>query len=224
MIGRTGLLGKCRLVVAFFRWAPLDRLTFHHSRRRPGVPVTVDGARYRHLGGGAVIHDSESTGPVAFGAPGMEPRWTRGNKEGIGTAYSTASRVWFTVWDGILTEAYYPTVDRPQLRDLQYLMTDGKTFFHEEKRHLESKLERLSDHGLGYRCTNSDPAGRYAIVKGSRNNNLNEAGRNILSTRFESVVPVRVSLVPTDPEFFHLGLCHFNASFILIGVENCLNL
>ena len=83
----------------------------------------------------------------------------------MGTAYAASSRVWFTFWNGIITEVYYPTVDRPQLRDLQYLITDGKSFFHEEKRHLESKLERLSDHGLGYRCTNSDPAGRYAIVK-----------------------------------------------------------
>jgi glucoamylase len=56
-------------------------------------------------------------------------------------------------------------VDRPQLRDLQYLITDGKSFFHEEKRHLKHKFERLSDHALGYRCTNSDPDGRYAIVK-----------------------------------------------------------
>jgi glucoamylase len=102
---------------------------------------------------------------VAFGWPGIRPRWTHGGKDGVGTAYAASSRVWFTFWNGIVTEVYYPTVDRPQLRDLQYLITDGKSFFHDEKRHLESKLERLSDHGLGYRCTNSDPAGHYAIVK-----------------------------------------------------------
>jgi glucoamylase len=83
----------------------------------------------------------------------------------VGTAYAASSRIWFTFWNGIVTEVYYPTVDRPQLRDLQYLITDGKSFFHEEKRNLNSKLELLPDHGLGYRCTNSDPAGRYAIVK-----------------------------------------------------------
>jgi glucoamylase len=73
--------------------------------------------------------------------------------------------IWFTFWKGIVTEVYYPTVDRPQIRDLQYLITDGKSFFHEEKRSLRSKFERLSDHTLGYRCTNSDPDGRYAVVK-----------------------------------------------------------
>jgi len=101
----------------------------------------------------------------AFGAPGMEPRWTHGSKDGVGTAYAASSRVWFTLWRGIVTEAYFPTVDRPQLRDLQFLITDGKTFFHEERRHLESKTEHLSGHGLGFRCTNSDPGGRYTIVK-----------------------------------------------------------
>ena len=102
---------------------------------------------------------------VAFGHPGIEPRWTHGGKDGVGTAYAASSRIWFTLWNGIITEVYYPTVDRPQLRDLQYLITDEHSFFHEEKRHLHSKFERLSDHTLAYRCTNSDPAGRYAIVK-----------------------------------------------------------
>jgi len=83
----------------------------------------------------------------------------------VGTAYAASSRIWFTLWNGIITEIYYPTVDRPQLRDLQYLITDGKTFFHEEKRHLKSQFERLSDHTLGYRCTNSDPEGRYSVIK-----------------------------------------------------------
>ena len=101
----------------------------------------------------------------AFGWPGIEPRWTHGGKDGVGTAYAASSRIWFTFWNGIVTEVYYPTVDRPQLRDLQYLITDGKSFFHEEKRHLKSKLERLSEHALGYRCTNSDPSGHYGIVK-----------------------------------------------------------
>ena len=104
-------------------------------------------------------------GKEAFGKPGIRPRWTHSNKAGVGTAYSASSHLWFTIWNGIITEAYYPTVDRPQLRDLQYLVTDGKTFFHEEKRDLTVKMERISDHGLGYRCTNADVDGRYTITK-----------------------------------------------------------
>jgi len=101
----------------------------------------------------------------AFGKPGIPPRWTHGAKDGVGTAYASSSRLWFTVWNGVVTEVYYPTVDRPQLRDLQFLATDGESFFHEEKRHLHSVTERISHHVLGYRITNCDPEGRYSIVK-----------------------------------------------------------
>jgi glucoamylase len=101
----------------------------------------------------------------AFGAAGIPPRWTHANKDGVGTAYSGDSRIWFTVWNGVITEVYNPTVDRPQIRDLQYLITDGQSFFHEEKRHLQSQTESLWDHTLGYRITNSDPQGRYQVIK-----------------------------------------------------------
>ncbi len=107
----------------------------------------------------------EAVGKEAFGKPGIEPRWTHSNKSGVGTAYCASSHLWFTIWNGIVTEVYYPTVDRPQLRDLQYLATDGKTFFHEEKRDLTVKMERISDHVLGYRCINADAKGRYTITK-----------------------------------------------------------
>ncbi len=109
-----------------------------------------------------------SNGPdrrVAFGWPGIPPRWTHAAKDGVGTAYSSSSRLWFTVWNGVVTEVYYPTVDRPQIRDLQLLVTDGESFFHEEKRDLLSATERLSPSVLGYRIANSDPEGRYSLVK-----------------------------------------------------------
>jgi glucoamylase len=60
---------------------------------------------------------------------------------------------------------YYPTIDRPQIRDLQYLVTDGQTFFHEEKRHLEHQVECLSHHALGFRISSTDPQRRYRIMK-----------------------------------------------------------
>ncbi len=109
----------------------------------------------------ATLHDS----PRATGAPGIEPRWTRSAKDLIGTAYSSASRVWFTGSKGVLNEIYFPTVDQPQVRDVQLLITDGETFFHEERRDLHNTTEYLSEHGLGVRIVNSEPLGRYRIVK-----------------------------------------------------------
>jgi glucoamylase len=101
----------------------------------------------------------------AFGGPGIEPRWTHGNKDGVGTAFSADSKLWFTLWRGVVTEVYYPLVDHPQLRDLQFLVTDGKSFFHEEKRNLTTVTQRMAGSVLGYRIVNRDPDGRYALHK-----------------------------------------------------------
>ena len=78
---------------------------------------------------------------IAFGAPGIEPRWTSSAKEGIGTAYHSSSTIWFTLIHGIVNEIYFPHVDTPNTRDLQFLITDGETFCHEEKRDLNHLVE-----------------------------------------------------------------------------------
>src|SRR5215471_8613818 len=101
----------------------------------------------------------------APGGPGIEPRWSRGAKDAVGTAYSTSSPLWYTISAGCLNEVYYPTVDRPQLRDFLFLMTDGKTFFQDERRHLSSEIECLAGSALGFKITNSDPSARYRILK-----------------------------------------------------------
>ena len=76
---------------------------------------------------------------IAFGAPGIEPRWTSSAKEGLGTAYHTSCRLWFTLSHGIVNEIYYPYVDQPNTRDFQFLISDGETFCHEEKRDLDHR-------------------------------------------------------------------------------------
>src|SRR5438874_1408415 len=102
---------------------------------------------------------------IAFGAPGIEPRWTSSAKEGVGTAYHTSCRVWFTLSHGIVNEIYYPHVDQPNTRDFQFLISDGETFCHEEKRELTHAIDYPERDCLLYRITNSEPGGRYRIVK-----------------------------------------------------------
>lgn len=109
--------------------------------------------------------DTDAPPTEAFGWPGIPGRWTTSSKEGVGTAYAISSRVWFTISHGILNEVYYPTIDHPQTRDLELLVTDGATFFHEEKRDLEHETECISPDALGYRIVNRDPQGRYELHK-----------------------------------------------------------
>lgn len=102
---------------------------------------------------------------IAFGAPGITPRWTSSAKEGLGTAYHTSCRVWFTLSHGIVNEIYYPTVDQPNTRDFQFLISDGQTFCHEEKRDLDHRIEYPERDCPFYRLTNSEHGGRYRLVK-----------------------------------------------------------
>ena len=106
-----------------------------------------------------------SQGLKAFGAPGIEPRWTSSAKEGLGTAYHTSCRLWFTLSHGIVNEIYYPSVDQPNTRDFQFLISDGETFCHEEKRDLEHRIEYPERDCVFYRLTNSEPGGRYRLIK-----------------------------------------------------------
>ena len=104
-------------------------------------------------------------GEGAFGRPGIEPKWTSSTKEAVGTAYSRSSRVWFTVSHGIVNEIYYPTIDHPQTRDLELLITDGETFFHEEKRDLKGDIRCVEGSALGYCIRSSAPRNLYRIHK-----------------------------------------------------------
>ncbi len=101
----------------------------------------------------------------AFGAPGTQPRWTSSVKDAVGTAYAASSRIWFTCSHGILNEIYHPTIDRAQVRDMEFLISDGETFVHEEKRDLISRFEYIHPEALGVHYTNCDPEGRYALSK-----------------------------------------------------------
>ena len=65
----------------------------------------------------------------------------------------------------MINEIYFPTIDPPQVRDLQFLITDGETFFHEERRDLDSTTEYLADVGLGVNIVSHSPDGRYHIFK-----------------------------------------------------------
>src|SRR5271168_4856882 len=102
---------------------------------------------------------------AAFGAPGLEPRWTSSKKDAVSTAYSASSRVWFTVSHGTLNEIYYPTIDRPQTRDMELLFTDGETFLHEEKRDFEYDFHYVDGDALAVRVAASDLDGRYTVTK-----------------------------------------------------------
>ncbi len=101
----------------------------------------------------------------APGWPGSEPRWTSSAKTGVGTSLGAASHVWFTLSHGILNEIYYPRLDSPCTRDIGLVITDGRDFFSEEKRHARSQVSYPFEGVPLYRLNNTCRAGRYRIEK-----------------------------------------------------------
>lgn len=77
----------------------------------------------------------------APGHPGIAPTWTSSAKDMVGCTLGP-SRVWFTLGFGIVNEVYYPRVDTPQIRDLGFIVADGRGFWVEVKR-LENYTLRL---------------------------------------------------------------------------------
>ncbi len=80
--------------------------------------------------------------PPAPGAPGAIHVWAPADKHGFGTAEQLASKAWFTLRQGSLSEVYYPDLSTPAFRGLQFAVSDGKRFLQRETvdddpRHIE---------------------------------------------------------------------------------------
>lgn len=120
----------------------------------------------------------------APGWPGIAPRWTSSAKTGIGTALDPHSRVWFTISHGILNEIYFPRVDQACTRDFGLIVTDGREFFSEEKRHCTFQNVPIEPGIPAYELTNACDSGRYRIEK------------EVLTDPWRNVVLQKVRFVP----------------------------
>jgi glucoamylase len=80
----------------------------------------------------AAVAPAAHARPAAPGAPGAKHTWAPADKHGFGTAHQLGSPVWFTLRSASLSEVYYPRVDTPSFRGLQFAVTDGKTFLDRE--------------------------------------------------------------------------------------------
>ncbi|MGC9268703.1 glycoside hydrolase family 15 protein [Acidiphilium sp.] len=103
----------------------------------------------------------------APGGPGLPPRWTSSAKDGVGTALSPRSAVWFTHSHGILDEIYYPRVDQACTRDCGLIVTDGRAggVFVEEKRSTTTETRRLADGVPLFTIRNTCLQHRFVIEK-----------------------------------------------------------
>ena len=149
---------------------------------RRGLPAALVGLAVAVLVPAAAGAAANATAP---GAPGAKAFWTPGNKDGFGTSTTTASKLWHTLQGGELTEVYYPDLSTPAVRDLQLVVSDGKTFAERERDATDQRVELVDQHSLTYRQINTAKSGRYRIIK----TYVSDPARNTLlvDVRFQSL-------------------------------------
>jgi len=101
----------------------------------------------------------------APGSPGNDPLWTTGAKNGIGTSCSDRSTLWFTLSKGLVSEIYFPTLDKANSRDFQLLVSDGKTFADDTRYDMNHEIQYIDDKALAYKLINTDKDGKYRIIQ-----------------------------------------------------------
>jgi glucoamylase len=120
----------------------------------------------------------------APGAPGIASAWTTGAKDGLGTSTTLQSKIWYTIQQGIFGEVYYPSVDAPNVQDLQYVVTRNNNVVDLE-RDVTIHDTILVDHkSLTYQQVNTKPD-LYRITK----TYVTDVARPtlLIETRFEAL-------------------------------------
>src|ERR1043165_8265679 len=90
--------------------------------------------------------------------------WPTAAKDGFGTSTTLASKVWFTLADGVMTEVFYPTIDRPSVKMLQFHVRSGAKI-ENERDDTEHRVAALNPASLTFRQINRAKSGAYTITK-----------------------------------------------------------
>jgi glucoamylase len=107
---------------------------------------------------------AHATNQVAPGAPGKDAHWSSAAKNGFGTSTTLASRIWFTLNNGVMTEVFYPTLDVPNVQTLQLMIVeDGKILTEAED--TSHRVEIVDPKSLMFRQINMTGNRRIQITK-----------------------------------------------------------
>lgn len=81
------------------------------------------------------------------------------------TARPRGSHVWYKLRRGRLSEVYYPDLSTPNVRSLELIVTDGRTFTDRETSDTWDRTFRPDSGGRAYTQVNTAQSGTYRITK-----------------------------------------------------------
>lgn len=106
----------------------------------------------------------QATNRLAPGAPGSDAHWPSAAKNGFGTSNTVASKVWFTLNNGVMTEAFYPRLDVPNSQTLQLIVCD-KRGCQTEAEDMDHEMRVVDPHSLSFQQINKPKDNSYRITK-----------------------------------------------------------
>jgi glucan 1,4-alpha-glucosidase len=101
---------------------------------------------------------------TAPGGPGTQSYLDTARKDCFGTAANTASKAWYTVADGVLSDVYSPTIENSDNATLQYIVTDGRSFTALQQRDMTYTVSSPDPSGMVCRVTSTDAAHGFKLV------------------------------------------------------------
>jgi glucoamylase len=127
--------------------------------------LAAAGAAVFLAGGLAVAVPAALAQGSAPGAPGADATWNEPSVTGFADSLGASSKVWYTIGDGELENAFYPETDMPATYGLQYAVTDGSSFTELETTGTSHVTKLLSDNSLVWQQVNTADNGDYTITK-----------------------------------------------------------
>jgi glucoamylase len=101
---------------------------------------------------------------ASSGARAQDAHWPTAAKNGFGTSTTLASKVWFTLANGVMTEVFYPTLDTPNVQTLQISIAT-KGGIENEVDETSHRMELPNPNGLTFRQINTAKSGQYTLTK-----------------------------------------------------------
>jgi glucoamylase len=139
---------------------------------------------------------------LSYTAQGADAQWLTAAKNGFGTSTTLASKVWFTLANGVMTEVFFPTLDVPNVQLLQLnIITGGRV--ETETQDTFHRLEVPNPSSLTFRQVNSAKNGQYTITK----TYITDPRRStvLIDLNFDSKAPAQLS-VYFDPSLNNSGM------------------
>ena len=101
----------------------------------------------------------------APGAPGSNATWNESNVTGFADSLGAGSKVWYTLGNGELENAFYPETDNPDTSGLQYVVTNGTSFASPETSGTSHTISLADPQSPVWQQVNKANNGDFTITK-----------------------------------------------------------